>query len=896
MRILLNFIIITALLQSSAIAQTFTPDASVRPLATAAPLPTGYTSNMLVNYIRTWEPSMPVTDQAVVMSANRTLGEIKQNTQYFDGLGRPLQTVIKGVSPSGKDLVSPVVYDGFGREQFNYLPYSAQTGNSNDGKLKLNPFADQKSFYQNTTLNPGVSREAIFYSETKYESSPLNRVEKTFAPGNSWASTGGNKPIEAKYWINTELDVVRIWNVNDILGDFGTYYSPGYYPSGQLYKNVTIDEQSKQVIEFKDKEGKVILKKVQLTSPPDMGSGKNHDGWLCTYYIYDDLNNLRSVIQPEGVVWLSQNGWVLNYTNNGTADEQCFRYEYDGRNRMIIKKVPGAAAVEMVYDVRDRLVFTRDGNLKGKGQWMVNFYDALNRPVMTALYTSIKTRAQLQSEMSAMAGTTGNVNYTTGRANLTISSREAGLTFYEASSSINFEPGFQSETGAAFNAEIKPGLNPETINLSVTNPLPNITGYEPLTYTFYDNYNYPGNHSALTSDFAKPQAGTNSYSEPNTSVSNQTRGMVTGSKVRIVGTNQWLTTTIFYNSKGQAIQTIAGNISGGKDIVTSLYDFSGKLLSNFHRHTNPKSSATPQLTVLTQMKYDAAGRLLETRKKMNDNAATNRVIATNTYDELGKLKKKILAPAYKSNEGLETLNNDYNIRGWLKGINKDYVNNTANTSKSKFGFELSYDYGFTKNQHNGNIGGMKWRSAGDGEQRAYGFDYDAANRLLKADFTQNNGGWNIDKGVDFSTKMGDGVDPNLAYDANGNIKWMQQWGLKIEGRQQIDDIKYTYFDNSNKLKAVTEQGSGKIDHKLGDFTDKHTGETDYGYDANGNLVTDLNKRMNGATGQSVTSGGAIVYNLLNLPQTIHVKNDDNSNKGTITYIYDAAGNKHKKKK
>src|SRR6185312_159713 len=36
------------------------------------------------------------------------------------------------------------------------------------------------------------------------------------------------------------------------------------------------------------------------------------------------------------------------------------------------------------------------------------------------------------------------------------------------------------------------------------------------------------------------------------------------------------------------------------------------------------------------------------------------------------------------------------------------------------------------------------------------------------------------------------------------------------------------------------------------------------------------------------------YNYLNLPQTVNVKNNDNSGKGTITYTYDAAGNKLKK--
>lgn len=35
--------------------------------------------------------------------------------QYFDGLGRPVQTVQRGITPSTADLVS-LEYDAFGRE------------------------------------------------------------------------------------------------------------------------------------------------------------------------------------------------------------------------------------------------------------------------------------------------------------------------------------------------------------------------------------------------------------------------------------------------------------------------------------------------------------------------------------------------------------------------------------------------------------------------------------------------------------------------------------------------------------------------------------------------------------------------------------------------------------
>ena len=110
----------------------------------------------------------------------------------------------------------------------------------------------------------------------------------------------------------------------------------------------------------------------------------------------------------------------------------------------------------------------------------------------------------------------------------------------------------------------------------------------------------------------------------------------------------------------------------------------------------------------------------------------------------------------------------------------------------------------------------------------------------------------------------------------------------------IDNLSYTYFSNTNKLQAVSDPTG---DQKLGDFTDKNTTSSDYGYDVNGNLLTDLNKRMNGTTGIDMAgTTGAITYNHLNLPYQIKVRKDDNTaDKGMITYIYDAMGNKLEKR-
>jgi RHS repeat-associated protein len=751
----------------------------------------------LLNYILTWEPNMPTSDVNAVTSSNRTVMEVKQSTQYFDGLGRPLQTVSKGASASGKDLVVPFVYDAYGREQYRYLPYAQQTANTNDGKFKADPFNSQQSFYQNSTLNPGIAGESIYYSQVEYESSPLNRVLKTYAPGNSWSKEGGNHPVENQYQVNTSADGVRIWNMGSSLPT-----STAIYNEGQLYKNVMIDESGNRLVEYKDKEGRVILKQVQVGDTP----GNAHVGWLNTYYVYDDIGNLRFVIPPLAVEKI-----LGTWNVSGVADELCFQYEYDGRNRMVVKKVPGAGAVHMVYDKRDRLVFTQDFLQRSRApkEWLVSYHDELNRPTITGIYKSDLTRSALQGTLDA---------------------------------------------------------------ISTPNPLPDIpaSALTPLSYTYYDDYNYTGRLAYESGDISRPQAGSNPYAEPlPATASNMTRGLVTGSKVRVLDTEQWLTTTPYYNDKGRTIQTISENVAGGKDIATTLYDFNGKVLSTYHRHSNPRSVKTPQTTLLTMLSYDHGGRLLEIKKRLNDNTSLEKTIVSNTYDELGQLQRKRLGVTGASAQ-LDALDYTFNIRGWLQGINKAFVNGTG--TGNWFGQELSYDYGFSSRQYNGNIAGTKWKSGSDAVARAYGYSYDRVNRLTGADFTQQDGNsasWSPEE-KDFSVS-------NLRYDANGNILSMTQKGMIGQEKAIIDQMTYTYQSNSNKLLSVADP-SGTAAAKLGDFQDGTNTGDDYSYDGNGNLLKDENKGIS-----------TIDYNHMNLPSLITIKD-----KGTIRYQYDASGNKLKK--
>ena len=799
-----------------------------------------------LNYVRTWDAKIPVTDPATLSS--RPVTEVMQTTGYTDGLGRPLQMVVKEGSFKNSlnaktDMVTYSVYDALGREVKKYLPYAATT---NSGNFKTDPINEQSSFYSSQLNGQG---ETYFYSNSDVEASPLNRPTKTYAPGNNWV--GASRGVSMNYLNNTTADDVKIWIVNSP-GSYSlqTINGNNYYAAGQLTEMHTTDEHGNQVVEYKDKEGKIILKKVQV----DASIGDSYTGWLCTYYMYDIYNNLRLVIQPRGVAKLVSNGWSLT---SDIINELCFRYEYDGKNRMIIKKVPGAAEVFMIYDKWDRLVLTQDGNLRSSNKWIFTKYDLLNRPIITGMFTDATHTGQagMQSYVDGLMSTAGR---------------------YEST-------------------------NTSTIGYTTTTSFPSLSGPDVLTTSFYDDYGWTSNYN---SSFATIDNSNNSlfygtgsplYAQP-ISQSTKTKGMMTGSVTYILnsGNGQKLVSSVFYDDRGRAIQSKSQNITTGIDVTTTQYNFSGQPLMSVLQHE--KAGGTAQsVKIITKLSYDDLGRLKEVTKKVTQTIGSTTIPATpvekiivkNEYDKLGQLVRKTLAPEFNSNAGLEQLFYDYNIRGWLTSLNKDYLNGTS--PARYFGMELAYDKtttvvsgtSYAAAQYNGNITGTIWKTKGDGVNRQYDFGYDKVNRLLKGDFKQNNAdnSWN-NSIVNFSMKMGDGATYSSAYDENGNIKRMQQWGLKLNSSEQIDDLTYTYATNelSNRLLKVVD-GYSNANTKLGDFNDGANGtNNDYVYDVNGNMNQDNNKAISGIT-----------YNHLNLPSVITV-----TNKGTVTYTYDAAGNKLKK--
>lgn len=834
-----------------------------------------------VNYTRTREACTPITDPDIFENAGNK--DVKETTEYFDGLGRPIQTVNRQATINGFDWVTPVNYNEYGLEEFKFQPYAS--GRTN-GLFKMDPYFEHAVYMSSEYLD-----EQSYYTHVLHEHNQNKEIVGVLHPGNSWG--GSNRGINYVHSYNTDNDGVRNWEItsNDLTYNntadvkINIPVSASAFDWGQLVKKITIDEQGNRVFEYTDFEKRLIFKKVQVGN---VTNDAGLEGFLCTYYVYDERNQLRFVIPPKAIAALmANNAWVLT---DDIVNELCFRYEFDDRGRMVAKKLPGANWVYMVYDIRDRLVLTQDGNLRKNKQWMTILYDDLNRPVITGIATwdiNALNAQQLVLDQTK-TGYVGSL-----KQDITLIGLNTGVQ--QALNSITLGPTFIS--GDYLTAEIvQPGASTITIEgISVNKyPLPSTAPFVALTKTYYDDYSWTNkSFSAAYNNYL--DAGTNLHPvEMPTQHFAQPTGQVTGTMVRVLtdpdnlGTGNWLTKVNFYNDRLRIIQEYSETLKG-IDIITNRYDFIGNVICSYVDHSNVNAVPT-SVHLKTGFDFDHGGRLLRIWKTIDDNDDSKTLISDNWYKQNGKLWTKSLGGNGTFALAVARLEYSYNIRGWLTGINKEYANNNGQDD-AWFGIELNYDQGFQANQYNGNIAGVKWRSRGDGVRRAYGYTYDKVNRLLGADFTQYDKTDYVDNDkVKFDVQMGDGIDPISAYDENGNIKAMKQYGLKLNSSPVIDDLTYSYSKQGlgNKLVSVYDAAPAAANNTLGDFTDKNTGSDDYIYDENGNLTTDLNKQLGGNT-------TGILYNYLNLPWKINVQKENAPGlKGTISYLYDATGEKLQK--
>ncbi len=302
----------------------------------------------------------PFGDNKIKDTSDLAISNSRYEYQYYDGLGREVQTVRAEASPNGKDLIDVTTYDEMGRIERRYLEFEYK--NSLPGLYLGGAIGAQKRFYEG--IYPGDQAYIQYY----YEPSVLNRKEKEVEPGPVQIVTRHN--LEYTYLHNTEGDHVIIWRVNES----DELVKGGYYPSGRLTKTVIKDEDGWETTKFTDKGGRLILERRQITSNKSIE----------VYYIYDVYGRLRYVLQPKAVALLKDkpDGVIGKWYNVYALREYGFYYQYDERGRIKEEQLPGGGPEYYIYDKSGLLIFYQDGKMRKQKKWMFYAYDSFGREVI----------------------------------------------------------------------------------------------------------------------------------------------------------------------------------------------------------------------------------------------------------------------------------------------------------------------------------------------------------------------------------------------------------------------------------------------------------------------------------------------------------------------------------
>ena len=700
--------------------------------------------------------------------------------QYYDGLGRPVQAVQVGASPTGADLVGLTEYDGWGRAYRQWLP---------------TPVADNHGGYV-----PGIASTAKdFHGDTKpyeesiLEQSPLNRVLGTKHPGYAFHE----HPTGVEYGTNTsnEVKLLTAYDENGI-------QSEGYYDAGTLYKITRTDEDGNVVHEYTDLLGQVVLTR-------QMSDGMAHD----TYYIYDDFGNLVCVVPP---LLADHVGGTATYPFDGDTwmKDYAYCYRYDYRNRCVQKRLPGCEWIYQVYDKADRLVLTQDGNQRARGKWTSYKYDRFGRLVYTAEIVDDTPFGQL-------AGNFG------------------GWLVVEEFSTQGHEHE-QGDTGYSKNFYHQAETDLLTVN-------------------YYDNYDFLELLDGQTKS-RLAYAAEDGYGEQYPDAT----GLLTGTRTYLLdGSGQYLATAYYYDNRGRVVQERSTNHMGGYDATYSQYDFIGNVTRQRIEH-HAQDWGAFSLTEAYRHEYDHAGRPVRTWHQVDDNPEV--LLTENTYDETGRLVTK------EEHDGQNTVNYAYNIRNWPTAIEdgdfKESLFYCSNGMLSLFG---------ATNLYNGNISSATYASGG--KSYTYAYTYDGLNRLTAAKRQEQAQAVEVDGGLALVKDDGDAFSYNevFSYDKQGNILTLQrntrrnELNFPVLDRETGAILSTTRFtahpvDNlsleyeGNRLVAVTDEVEEEAVYNRKEYHDLNTNGNDFGYDANGNLIYDLDRDI-------VT----IRYNKLNLPDTIQFR-------------------------
>lgn len=712
----------------------------------------------------------------------------KANITYFDGLGRPIEQVAHQQSTSGNDIVTPIEYDAFGRQVKEYLPMvSGQTLNYHGltGNDIINYYTSPPEPTQEATQYP--------YSEKELESSPLNRVFKQAAPGASWRLGSGHE-VKFRYETNSlnEVRLFRVsttWNANLLTYNPTLVNNDNYYDENKLYKTITIDENKSGITEeFKDKEGKVILKRTY-----------ENDGEHSTYYVYDDFGNLTYVFPPI---------MDVNSITQNAIDDLGYQYKYDDKNRLVAKKLPGKQWEYIAYNSQDMPVATGPAYNPFGGTdegWMITKYDVFGRVAYTGWYNEEEVGPEKRVTIQLQYGNWAETAILDGNFALV-----------------------------------------DNVPIAYTNETYPTSGFKLLTVNYYDHYNFP-DVSSIPSDIEGETVATNLKTlatgswvrvldNPN-QLNSELTVMFYDVKSRVIRTHKtnYLAGFTQVDSKldfmGKPLYTITQHTREGNSITTIRDEFEYDSQDRLSIHSQKINDLPFERIVLNE--YDELGQLI--KKSVGGSKTFSLQVVDYRYNIRGWLKSinnienlqhqtdplDLFAFKIAYDDALDELNG---VKPLFNGnISETYWRTSTDNIKRKYGYiyddlnrlrkavyqkpdasisasnmyneEIWYDKGGNINMLNRN-GDLDSDQAGVGpftiDNLFYTYHPTKKNQLMKVwDESYVQLGFKDDyEGV------ADNTD-DYTYDANGN--------MKSDANKLITNITYNHLNLPTRINFVTGQ-------------------------------------------------------------------------------------------
>ena len=670
------------------------------------------------------------------------------NTTYYDGFGRKQQTVLRN-NNSGKDLADYYEYDTRGRVMRQYLPGSI-SGSGNYASLDQIT-ASHVSLYPEDATNAYIS--------IGYDASVTPRAITTHKAGTDWHASAGTR---SQYHINKTSGK---YSCNKYMVKDGSLYQSGEYPSGRLHVTSIIDEDNHETIIFKDFNDSTYLHRRVL----------DENIYADTYYVYDQLGNIRYVIPPMASDTLNSLSSGIIPDNNKIINDYCYIYKYDNRNRLEEKKHPGAQPIYYVYDNSNRLRYSQDGNQRNKGEWTTYAYDSLFRLAYSCeVELLIMPATQLRQAVSSLT----NVTYYSG---------EDGILG------------------------------------GYTNVIPYGIISEINTINYYDHYRflelYSDDKESLEYKTVK------NYDWRYTDTINPRHvnwGMLTGSVTSVIGDSILLPCANYYDRKGRLIQSCEKNHLGGYDRKMYRLSFSGNPISLRHEHSTADTSCVD----IYSFSYDI--QLRPTSVSLSHNGSESMQEFSNTYNLLGQLSSQSLG------EGMIETSYQYNIQGWNTHIENDkfrqrlyYETHPSNGTKCLTGNICAMSWASDGKDNGGNIA--------PAIQRTYLYEYDRLDRLTSAEYEEDT----PRSDFTYQTTNAPDYSTSYAYDLNNNITALCRKGLasreladtyELWTFDEIDNVVMTY--DGNQLRKINDATDDVILSSSMDITDR---EHFNSYDSNGNL-------------------------------------------------------------